>query len=240
MTFNMERNLFDNLLSRFITTCQGGCLDFKVEDMKYYSCLPLCALDALFSIGVRYSSTSRTVGDFCREFDIPRVAPDPYNVPDKSSQITVKQVLEKLGHYSPEKLATCISNRQRTSSRSGILKTDAFMQWLNILNSYEIQTYQDFHTKGEADNLEQDLRSVKGQKSGISTDYFYMLAGNTDDVKVDRHIMAFTLAATGEDQLSPIVIKELFRAAVRELLPFHPGLTVRRLDHIVWVYQRNH
>lgn len=234
----MEYERFENLLSRFIQACNER-LDFGIEDMHYYSCLPLCALDAIFSIGVHYSGTSRTIDDFCREFDIPRAAPKPFQVPSRSSQTTVGQVLEKLKDVTPAMLANRISNLQRTSTKGGILKAEAFMLWLDILELYEIQTYQDFHKKGEKGNLEQDLRAVRGQGSGISTNYFYMLAGNTNDVKVDRHIMAFTLSATGEDKLSPSVVKDLFTAAVKEFQSNRPGLTVRHLDHIVWEYQRS-
>jgi len=230
--------LFEQQLTLFVDSCKNR-LDFSIEDMKYYSCLPLCALDAIFSIGVNYNGVSRTLDRFCNAFHIPRSSENTTKVPVQTKQTTVRQVLDMLNETSPEELADIVSNHQRTSTKNGILKTAAFIQWLDILELYEIQTYQDFHKKWTDSNLERDLRTVRGQKSGISTDYFYMLAGNTNDVKVDRHIMAFACSSTGDDHMSAIVIKDLFKSAVKELLPDHPGLTVRHLDHIIWEYQRN-
>lgn len=224
-------------LTSFVDYCRRH-LDFTIPDMKYYSCLPLCALDAVFSIGAKYTGVSRTVDRFCRNYSIPREAENTSIVPSKEKQTTVRQVSELLMGVSPEDLADIVSNHQRTSTKNGILKTAAFIQWLDILELYRIQTYQDFHKHWTDSNLEKDLRAVRGQKSGISTDYFYMLAGNTGDVKVDRHILAFTRIATGDGRVSATTVKDLFRSAVKELQPEHPGLTVRHLDHIVWEYQR--
>ena len=233
----MDYDLFEQQLARFVDYCREH-LNFCIADMKYYSCLPLCALDAVFSVGAKYTGVSRTVDRFCKEFNILRQAKNPAKVPAKDEQFTVRQFLDKMNGPSPERLADIVSNHQRTSKKNGILKTAAFMQWLDILELYGIQTYQDFHKKWNDSNLERDLRTVRGQKSGISTDYFYMLAGNISDVKVDRNIMAFACAATGEDHLSSTTVKEFFKSAVKELQADHPGLTVRHLNHIVWEYQR--
>ena len=233
----MDFERFEDSLTRFVDYCRIH-LDFSIEDMKYYSCLPLCALDAVFSIGVRYTGVSRTVDRFCKAFNLPRSTKNPSKVPSRVTQATVRQVLDLLKDTTSEQLADIVANHQRTSTKNGILKTSAFIQWLDIFDLYEIQSYQDFHRHWEDTRLEQDLRRVRGQRSGISTDYFYMLAGNTGDVKVDRHITSFTCEATGEPRLSPTAIKKLFKEAVKELGIEHPGLTVRHLDHIVWEYQR--
>lgn len=235
----MEIDSFERRLDCFVDYCRNN-LDFSIEDMKYYSCLPLCALDAVFSIGVKYTGVSRTVDRFCKEFQIPRIAENPSMVPSRENQKTVRQVLDLLTDVSPERLADIVSNHQRTSTKNGILKTAAFMQWLDILELYGIQTYQDFHEKWADSNIERDLRTVRRQRSGISSDYFYMLAGNTGDVKVDRHIMAFSCTATDNNRFSATMIKDLFKSAVKELQPDHPGLTVRHLDYIVWIYMRTH
>lgn len=233
----MNKEQFDVIATRFTDYCRKE-LNFGIGDMQYYSCLPLCALDAVFSIGVRYTSVSNTVDRFCESSGIIRSAQPSNRIPPIDGQLTVSQVEEKLKGITPEGLAARIGNRQRTSSRNGILKTAAFTQWLDILSLHEIQTYQDFHRKFNDCNLERDLRAVRGQGSGIAVNYFYMLAGNTNDVKVDRHITAFSCAATGVENLSPSTIKDLFKAAVKELKKDYPCLTVRHLDHIVWEYQR--
>lgn len=54
---------FDILVARFVEYCRQH-LDFCLGDMQYHSCLPLFALDAVFSIGVRYSGVRNTVDYF--------------------------------------------------------------------------------------------------------------------------------------------------------------------------------
>ena len=233
----MKYDLFEQQLARFVDYCRDH-LDFSIADMKYYSCLPLCALDAVFSIGVKYTGVSRPVERFCKEFKIPIASANPNKVPSRDKQKTVRQVLDLLNGITPEQLADIVSNHQRTSTKNGIQKTVSFIQWLDILELYGIQDYQDFHKHWTDTNLERDLRTVRGQKSGISTDYFYMLAGNICDVRVDRHLMAFTHAATEDYHLSATTVKDLFKSAVKELQPDNPGLTVRHLNHIVWEYQK--
>ena len=168
----MKYGLFEQQLCRFVDYCQNH-LDFSIGDMKYYSCLPLCALDAVFSTSVKLTGVSRTVDRFCKEFQIPSIADNPSRVPSREKQKTVRQVLDLLKDVSPERLADIVSNHQRTNTKNGVLKTAAFMQWLDILELYGIQTYQDFHKKWTDSNLERDLWTVRGQKNGFSTDYFY-------------------------------------------------------------------
>lgn len=42
----------------------------ELPDEYYYTCLPLCLLDAVFSIGVTYSSTRNTVRRYCDKYGI--------------------------------------------------------------------------------------------------------------------------------------------------------------------------
>ena len=53
-----------------------------IPDMEYYSCVGLCALDAVFSIQSRYNSVvSPLIDRFCDMIDIPRRAYDPHTLP---------------------------------------------------------------------------------------------------------------------------------------------------------------
>lgn len=139
----------------------------------------------------------------------------------------------------PEILAERLNNHQRTSSKSGILKTDAFFQYLAVFRELEIETYQDvFIDTTRRDNLELMLRRIKGQN--VAVDYFFMLAGNTDDVKVDTWIRRFVRDAVGENDLTPEQIKQLFTEAVNYYRKHgYPDITARHLDHIVWSWQKS-
>jgi hypothetical protein len=49
--------------------CTLDDLSTPPSDAAYeYASLPLCVIDAVFSIGVRYESTERTVNDFCARY----------------------------------------------------------------------------------------------------------------------------------------------------------------------------
>ena len=41
-----------------------------LSDAYYYSSLPLCVIDAVFSIGVKYTSTENTVRRYCEYFQV--------------------------------------------------------------------------------------------------------------------------------------------------------------------------
>lgn len=44
--------------------------DCELPDEYYYTCFPLCLLDAVFSIGVRYSSTRNAVQNYCSKYAV--------------------------------------------------------------------------------------------------------------------------------------------------------------------------
>ena len=234
----MDHGLLDNQLERFVDYCRDH-LDFGQEDMKYYSCLPLCAVDAVFKAGARQNGSTRAIERFCKVFGIPCLAKDPGKVPSKEGQLTVRQVLEMVGRLSLKELADKISTSGKSSSKVGVLKTEAFLKWLDILELYEVQIYQDFHASFKDSDLEQTLRSILDSRADSQVDYFYILAGKTTEVRVDKIITAFACEALDEKKVSATTIKALFKEAIKVLAPDHPGLTVRWLEHIVWEYQKS-
>ncbi|MBR0531656.1 MAG: hypothetical protein IJJ96_03525 [Bacteroidales bacterium] len=234
----MDHGLFENQLERVVDYCLDH-LDFSIEDMKYYSCLPLCALDAVFKAGARQNGSTRTIERFCKVFGIPCLAKDSGKVPSKEGQLTVRQVMEIVGGLSLKELADKISTSGQTSSKAGVQKTEAFLKWLDILELYEVQTYQDFHNHWKDGDLERTLRSLFARKKNYPVDYFYMIAGKTTEVKVDASIITFTSEALGEDRVSDTIVKELFKAAVKELQGEHPGITVKGLGRMVREYSRH-
>ena len=210
-----------------------------VPDMEYYSCVGLCAFDAVFSIRSNYNSVvSPLIDNFCTLLEIPRHAPNPHAIPCAEEQVTISNLCAKLKDYTPESLANAIHNHQRTSSRSGILKTDAFLQYLDVFQRFKVNTYQDVNRLADENPaFEQALRNIKGQN--VAVDYFFMLAGDEDGVKVDTHLRNFVRDAVGRD-LEPEQIKTLFREAVVHYRQNgYPDMTARHLDHIVWTWQKS-
>ena len=112
----------------------------------YYDSLPYCIIDAVFSIGVKYTSTQNAVKSYCTYYGLRE-----YNMEQDSrgDTHTVSQMIEHIESIGIEKSADIVfKNHQRTSSRSGILKADAVLRFARILQKYEIETLADIAVKG--------------------------------------------------------------------------------------------
>ncbi len=48
----------------------------RLGDEYFYQSLPLCIIDAVFSIGVKYEGTRRTVIRYCDYFNLQRIRED--------------------------------------------------------------------------------------------------------------------------------------------------------------------
>lgn len=210
-----------------------------VSDMMYYSSVALCAFDAVFSIRAKYDSVvSPLIDRFCKFVGVKRTASDPYSMPSVEDQVPVSVLRDKMEHYTAEELADKLENHQLTSTKGGILKTEAFLEYLEVFRKYGVDTYQDVNRLADTTpEFEQDLRSIKGQN--VSVDYFFMLAGDVDGVKVDTLLRNFVKDAVGKE-LGKEEIKSLFRSAAEYYRQHgYPDMTARHLDHIVWTWQRN-
>ena len=216
----------------FLLYCRG-VLDFSIPDFQYYNCLGVSVLDATFSAQARYASVIHVMNDFCGHYGLTFEQAD--SLPERNAQITISQLLAVLKEVTPEELADVVHNHSKVGGR---LKAALFLDCLRTLHEFEIETYQDFQAQFNNVELETALRSLRGMGEA-TINYLYMLAGNSNHVKVDRHIRAFTSTAINNNSLSAEQIEELFRYAANELSSDYPGMTARHLDHIVWVYQRN-
>lgn len=109
----------------------------SLSDEYYYSCLPLCVIDAVFSIGVTYSSTINTVKKFFDYFKFER-----FNIESRYSreyppiedQFSIDTFIRLFELTTPHRMVSEVfRNRQRTSSRNGILKSDAVLLFSKAL-----------------------------------------------------------------------------------------------------------
>ncbi len=97
----------------------------EVADEYGYTSLPLCVIDSVFSIGVRYESVRNVIDRYCRRFDLPKQAPKG-TVPLRDQQESITGFLIRVVPIDADRLATEVfGNRQRTSARNGILKANA-------------------------------------------------------------------------------------------------------------------
>lgn len=205
----------------------------------YYQSLPLCIVDAVYSIGVRYEGVKNVVARYCARFDLQRTRTTKGSFSPVHEQESITAFCEKAERIGPANMAIEVyRNRQRTSARNGILKADAVYLFAAALRKYDIDYLQDIFGAVGNTALERDIRSIPGQTSGISLKYFFMLAGSDDLIKPDRMILAFLGEALGR-LVSTSEAQDLLTAAVEQLRVNHPNLTPRLLDHEVWKYQRD-
>ena len=141
-----------------------------------YASLPICVIDAVFSIGVRYSSTQRVVERFCEQCGWSCFADSRINRGEGEYSISDLVALFQKNNFE-EMARSVFKNRQRTSSKSGILKSEAVLLFCKALSEARIETFQNFEPE-RRDLAEATILGLPGQSSGVSFDYFMMLAGD--------------------------------------------------------------
>jgi hypothetical protein len=206
-------------------------------DEYRYAHLSLCVLDAVFSIGVRYQATAATVRRYARWASLV-LTRGGSALPTRAAQQPLGAFVAHVADLGPERFAREVaSNRQRTSTRSGILKAEAALRFARALGAAGVTHFQDVAGVAHDPALDAALRAIPGQGSGISVAYFFMLAGDDQLVKPDRMLLRFLAAALARN----VTVKEaqdLVAGACEILALEHPHLTPRSLDHAIWGYQR--
>jgi len=169
----------------------------------YYHSLPLCILDAVFSIGVRYESAFTVVCRRAEHREIPDAElPAP---PPADEQVTTSAFLDDYAHYGVDGMADGIlCNRQRTSPCNGVLKVAAVERNAQALADAGMKTMQDaqgaFVSSGgdlPEPAIQEALLAIPGQRSGVSPAYFILLLGDELRIKPDRRVKRFVDAALG-------------------------------------------
>lgn len=213
-------------------------LESNIEEEFFYSCLPLCVIDCVFSLGVKYEGVTNVVKRVCDHLNIPRTTPTKNNI-DKSLQVSITEFLNSVNDQSIEDLASKIFvNHQRTSSKNGILKAEAVILFMKTLQEFGVEYLQDVKKVFGDDKFENNIKTIKGQSSGISLKYFYMLAGNEDLIKPDRMIMRFLLEKTGSNFSMEGAQELLFQTANEISKKLNRRISAGYLDNKIWQYQR--
>jgi hypothetical protein len=199
-------------------------------DEFHYASVPLCILDAVFSINARYEGVQNLVGRYCAHFGVRRTRPGP-EFPPPDHQLTASELIAQVEKVGLDRFTNeILQNRARTSTRSGILKSEASVLFARALTAHGVETLQDVGPHANDPALDADLHAVPGQGSGLSIKYFFMLTGSTDIIKPDRMILRF-LGRTLERTVSPVEAQELLVGACEQLKQDYPAATPQGLDH---------
>lgn len=216
-------------------------IDLKPQPLPeefFYASLPLCVIDAVFSIGVTYTSTANTVDRFCERQGWVKSLTS--NSARQTGKHKIGAFLNLFEGLSPEQMATDLfGNRQRTSSRSGILKAEAVKRFAEVLQDSGIDDFGDM-TETNLKSAEKQVLEIPGQGSGISFDYFRMLAGNENLIKPDRMVQRFIAKAikSKTDKVTPDLAREILKMAIPYLAEQGIVWSARQLDYAIWKRER--
>ncbi len=209
----------------------------QLVDEDYYQSLPFCVIDTVYSINANYTSTRNTVIRFCDHFGLKRVNRSRPGA--TAEQLSISAFIKLYDQHGVVAMAEQVyQNRQRTSTRSGILKSEAALRFSQVLALCGVEYLQDVAKVIGDPAFEQQIQSIPGQASGISVRYFYILAGSDDYIKPDRMIARFIQAAINKT-FSVQHSHDVIVGTCQLLAVDYPQLTPRLLDNLIWRYQRS-
>ncbi len=96
---------------------------------------------------------------------------------------------------------------------------------------------QDVRVIMDHPEFERVIRRIRGQRSGISLIYFYMMCGSETHVKPARMVLRY-LSRVLKRQVSAHEVQPLVTRASHALNPKYPHMTPRLLDTYIWQYER--
>ena len=210
----------------------------QLGDEYFYQSLPLCVIDAVYSIGVRYEGVRNTIGRYCAHFNVQRTRTPRNVLPHKHEQESVSNFCERFEQYGSNAMAVEVfRNRQRTSPTNGILKSEGTYLFASVLRRHGVEYLQDIEKVLDNREFEKAILAIPGQTSGISLQYFFMLSGSDDLVKPDRMILGFLKTVLCRP-VRATEAQQLLAESAAQLRNTYPHLTPRLLDHEIWKYQR--
>lgn len=213
-------------IQQFAEYCERH-LDFSISAPPGYSSAPICALDSVFSIGIRYTIVVSSIYRFCQLIK--------QNF--ETSTITTSEVLNIIDKISDDELAEQYLTKHRTSTKNGILKVTAFRLFLQTMQTYHVETCDDIHSIAGNSAFENAIKLIPGQRCGITLDYLYILSKMENYVKDDRHIKSFINDVFPLNNFIHNDRIELVQKTALELSRGkYPSMTPRHLDHLIWNY----
>lgn len=205
----------------------------------YYSSVVFCVVDAIYSINSTYASTKKVIQRVAEKLNVSQYRPFGSRADAYEDIIKINRFLKYIEKYDFEQLASVFfENRQRTSAVNGILKAQAVVEFLRVLKEFGINELSDVRKIDGNLAFEDAIKSIRGQSSGLSLKYFYMLSGDENYIKIDRHLTNF-VSDILEKQIDQNEAEQILMNVAEELKKTNPTMTPRQLDHEIWKLMSN-
>lgn len=200
--------------------------------------LSFCIVDAVWSIGANYD---KVVVPLVRERFAAKFGIDQPTIPAAEPLPDDPLPLSNLRDLTVDSL-TALTNRQRTSTRGGIRKSDAVLRHFDVFREHNVDTLQAalcvFSDAERFAALDKALRSIPGEGGyGIRRNYLWMVIGQDDLIKPDRMVLRWLDrhgVKTDPDGARKII------AAIAARMPLREGRrpTPWEIDHAIWLATR--
>lgn len=220
-----------------------GVESLDSNPLTYWASLPLCVIDSVWSIRADYErQVCPLIIRFCHS-NLPPWDAGGHADPLENGGPTLAELVEILNRRLQDGATyeTLFNNRQRTSSRSGILKAEAVHLFAKALLGAGINQPSDLRDVAKLEVAESLVKKVPGQASGLTFTYFLMLAGEITFVKSDTHIRRFVsdaLSIGWGNLVTPELASALVTEAAFRFQSEASGLTAASLDYSIWAFQK--
>jgi hypothetical protein len=111
----------------------------KLSSEYFYNSLTLCVIDSVFSIGIRYETVRKVIDKYCNASNLKKYRDKediypPINEQDKISDL-IKRYKELGDLHMRDQI---FRNKNKTSSRSGVDKSEAVLMFCEVLKIIKI------------------------------------------------------------------------------------------------------
>jgi hypothetical protein len=216
-----------------ITELQPDLPDFL------YGHLSQCILAAVFSLGANATAERNVVNRYSSYARLqPRQRPDRHTYLHPDQQEPLQEFIQRMEDTEMGVFAaSIIRNQQPIRPGSQVLKAEAVYYFACALREFNVHYLQDAVALEGDDIFSHTIRGLPGQGSGLSLDYFLMLAGSETLTKADRWVVRFFERVLGRAPKAKEAL-ELLTEASYLLTPQYPHLTPRYIDNQIWVSER--
>lgn len=194
----------------------------------YPRSLALCIIDSIASTGAHYNSVKNVLRHYIDYRQAQGGNADTDNIG------TLLGTFDELG--GPQQWAAMTNNRKPTSTTKGApLKAEAIYAAASRLNERGIDSTDALRaaTADELSDTKKAWTTVPGQRSGITWNYFLMLAG-IPGVKADRMVIRYVADAIGS---APESVSATDAALLVKEVAEKSGRNITHLDHAIWRFQ---